>query len=89
MLPPLVRSLVFVALASTAAAQSAPTSISQSGSASLAGIWVLNPALTVRPGESGSAATGREAADQAREAQDPAADAGVTAVLAAGASTSR
>jgi hypothetical protein len=53
MLPPLVRSLVFVALASSAAAQSPPTSISQSGSPSLAGIWVLNPALTVRPGEIG------------------------------------
>src|SRR6476620_6176165 len=50
---PLVRSLVFVALVSPAAAQSPATSISHSGSPSLAGIWVLNPALTVRPGEIG------------------------------------
>ena len=53
MLLPLVRSLAFVALVSTAAAQSPATSITQSGSPSLAGIWVLNPALTVRPGEIG------------------------------------
>ena len=45
MLLPLVRSLVFVAIACTATAQSP--------SPSLAGIWVLNPTLTVRPGEIG------------------------------------
>jgi hypothetical protein len=49
----LLRSFVFVAFASTAAAQSAPAPIGHSESPSLAGIWVLNPALTVRPPEIG------------------------------------
>ena len=53
MLLPLVRSLVFVALVSTAAAQSAGDIDQSVRIPSLAGIWVLNPALTVRPGEIG------------------------------------
>jgi hypothetical protein len=53
MVRPLVRSLVFLTFASTAAAQSAPASTAQSESPRLAGIWVLNPALTERPQEIG------------------------------------
>src|SRR5689334_17378529 len=53
MVRPLVRSLVFLTFASTAAAQSPPASTAQSESPSLAGIWVLTPALTERPQEIG------------------------------------
>jgi hypothetical protein len=46
--------LLFAALATFGAAQSAPSTPSQPGvPPNLAGVWVLNPALTVRPAEIG------------------------------------
>ncbi len=48
-----VRPFVFLALAGTAAAQSAPGPAVQPGTPGIAGVWVLNPALTVKPDEVG------------------------------------
>lgn len=53
MKPGIVCSCVFVVVAGTAAAQSPPTPTAQPESPSIAGVWVLNPALTQRPDEIG------------------------------------
>src|SRR5438067_8119479 len=53
MLLRIVRPFMFVAVASAATAPSTPMPISRPDSASLAGAWVLNPALTERPQEIG------------------------------------
>ncbi len=45
--------LCLVAVATAAAAQSTPAPPSQSASPSIAGVWVLNPALTQKPNEIG------------------------------------
>jgi len=52
-----VRPFLFAlaAVASTAAVQSAPAPINQTDSPNIAGVWVLNPALTVKPAEIGFA----------------------------------
>jgi hypothetical protein len=49
----IVRPFVFAALGATTAAQPTPTSTTQTATPNMAGIWVLNPALTERPQEIG------------------------------------
>ena len=46
MLLPFARSLVFAALAGTAAAQGRSSSSGLPASPTIAGVWALNPALT-------------------------------------------
>src|SRR5215467_13269069 len=49
----LARPLLFVLAASAAAAQSSPSPTIQPSSPSIAGVWVLHPALTQKPDEIG------------------------------------
>ncbi|MGH9411670.1 MAG: hypothetical protein ACRD1V_19720 [Vicinamibacterales bacterium] len=59
----IVRRFLFVAVIA-ATAQSSPPSVGQSAPPAIAGAWVLNPALTVRPDEIGFNADWARAANQ-------------------------
>jgi hypothetical protein len=49
----IVHAFLFAAVAAAAAAQSSPPAIGPAASPNIAGLWVLNPALTQRPEEIG------------------------------------
>jgi hypothetical protein len=49
MTPRLVCSLVFAVAAASAAAQTPSPANSQSDTQSIAGVWVVNPALNAKP----------------------------------------